>query len=77
MKEGLFMLEPLVTNIRVINLEDAMPYINHYVKLGVSKATFKIFCEDSSDVVVVNRTNMHPRAVRNRDEVFDFLERRG
>lgn len=77
MKEGLFMLEPLVTNIRVINLEDAMPYINHYVKLGVSKVTFKVFCEDSSDVVVVNRTNMHPRAVRNRDEVFDFLERRG
>lgn len=76
------MFGPLVTPVRKINIENLRSELCKVSKKlqetdkDSKPYTFLIpFCESSDDVVVTRHTNLHPNAVRNRDEVFNFLMR--
>lgn len=74
------MFRPLVTPVRKISIENVRSELCKVSKKlqetdkDPKPYTFLIsFCESSDDVVVTRHINLHPNAVRNRDEVFDFL----
>lgn len=71
------MMESMVTNVKMINLGDIKPYVTHYSSLGIKTCSFYVSCIETEEIMATRKTIMTPKAIRNRNEVFDFLERRG